>query len=169
MKPTAPETLEIRRYRTQDLGAIVRLHDVAMRGAGIHLGEGAWYDDLREIEAAYLRDGGEFLVGTLGGEIVAMGAVKKTAANRAEIKYMRVAPQFQGRGFGLTMLKALEERAVELGYATLHLDTAVRQETARRLYENNGYRETRRAKKGDIDCVFYEKRVRGARGAGSVR
>lgn len=55
------------------------------------------------------------------------------------------------------MLTALEGRAVELGYETLHLDTAVRQTAARRLYERNGYREAYRAEKGGMDCVFYEK------------
>ena len=128
-----------------------------MRGAGIHLGAGHWYDDLHEIENVYLRNGGEFLVGTLGGEVVAMGAVKKTSDRRAEIKYMRVDPKFQRRGFGQVILTALECRAAELGYETLHLDTAVQQKTARHLYESNGYREARRGKKGAIDCVFYEK------------
>ena len=149
--------LHIRRYESEDREAVWRLHDVAMRGAGIHLGDGTWYDDLREIQDVYLRDGGEFLVGTVGDEVVAIGAVKKTSDDRAEIKYMRVDPKFQQRGFGQTVLVALERRAAELGYETLHLDTAVQQRTARRLYESNGYREVRRDKKGSIDCVFYEK------------
>jgi ribosomal protein S18 acetylase RimI-like enzyme len=161
--------MHIRRYLPEDREAVLRLHEVAMHGAGIHLGEGAWYDDLHEIEAQYLRNGGEFLVGTLEGEIVAMGAVKKTGTDRAEIKYMRVAPGLQRRGLGQAMLAALEERAAGLGYATLHLDTAARQEAARRLYEGNGYREVHRARKGAIDCVFYEKRVRDGREAGVAR
>ena len=151
------QTLQVRRFRAGDREPVQRLHDVAMRGAGIHLGEGHWYDDLREIENVYLRNGGEFLVGTLGGDVVAMGAVKKTTDDRAEIKYMRVDPKLQRRGFGQTILTVLERRAIELGYETLHLDTAVRQKVARRLYESNGYREVRRGRKGAINCVFYEK------------
>ncbi len=149
--------MRIRRYEADDREAVWRLHDVAMRGAGIHLGEGHWYDDLREIENVYLRNGGEFLVGTLGDEVVAMGAFKKTADDRAEIKYMRVDPEFQRRGFGQVILTALEQRAAGLGYERLHLNTAVKQKTARRLYESNGYREAHRGRKGAIDCVFYEK------------
>jgi ribosomal protein S18 acetylase RimI-like enzyme len=150
-------TLRIRRYEADDREPVWRLHDAAMRGAGIHLGEGHWYDDLREIENVYLHNGGEFLVGTLGGDVVAMGAVKKTTDDRAEIKYMRVDPEFQRRGFGQAILAALERRAAELGYEALHLDTAVQQKTARHLYESNGYREVRRGRKGAVDCVFYEK------------
>lgn len=151
------DDLRIRRYESGDEVAVRRLHDVAMREAGIHLGDGPWYDDLHKIQEVYLRGGGEFLVGAVDGEIVAMGAVKKMDEDRAEIKYMRVNPAFQQRGFGRIMLVALEQRAAKLGYATLHLDTAVRQEAARRLYGGNGYRETHRDKKGPLDCVFYEK------------
>jgi ribosomal protein S18 acetylase RimI-like enzyme len=150
-------TLRLRRYEADDRESVWRLHDVAMRGVGIHLGKGHWYDDLHEIENVYLHNGGEFLVGTLGDEVVAMGAVKKTTDDRAEIKYMRVDPEFQRRGFGRVIFTVLERRAAELGYETLHLDTAVQQKTARRLYESNGYREARRGRKGAIDCVFYEK------------
>ena len=151
------DALKIRRYEPGDEVAISRLHDVAMREAGIHLGEGVWYDDLQRIQEVYLRDGGEFLVGTVNREIVAMGAVKKTDEDRAEIKYMRVNPELQQRGFGGIMLAALERRAADLGYATLHLDTAAKQKAARRLYESNGYRETHRDKRGPLDCVLYEK------------
>ena len=151
------EDLKIRRYESGDEIAVRRLHDVAMREAGIHLGDGPWYDDLREIQEVYLRGGGEFLVGTVEGEIVSMGAVKKTGEDRAEIKYMRVSPEYQRRGFGQVILVTLERRAAKLGYVTLHLDTAVQQKAARRLYESNGYRETHRDKKGPLDCVFYEK------------
>lgn len=157
MKTAIGGTLHIRRYRAADQEPVWRLHNVAMRRAGIHLGEGPWYDDLRDIEDVYLRNGRDFLVGALGDEVVAIGAVKKTTVDRAEIKYMRVDPELQRRGFGQAILTALESRAIELGYETLHLDTAVRQEAARRLYESNGYWEVRRCKKGDIDCVFYEK------------
>ena len=151
--------LHVRRYAPEDREVVWRLHDVAMREAGIHLGDESWYGDLRKIHDVYLRNGGEFLVGAIEGEVVAMGAVKKTGEARAEIKYMRVDPGLQRRGFGQTLLAALERSAAELGYETLHLDTAVRQKAARRLYESNGYREVRRDKKGSMDCVFYEKRL----------
>lgn len=149
----------MRRYRTADHESVWQLHDVAMREAGIHLGEGRWYDDLYEIEDIYLLNGGEFLVGVLDAEVVAMGALKKTTADRAEIKYMRVVPDLQRWGLGQIILATLERRAVELDYEALYLDTAVRQSAARRLYESNGYREVHHDKKGDIDCIFYEKEL----------
>ena len=150
--------LQIRRYEPRDNETVRWLHETALRKAGIYIEEEGWYDeDMDDIESFYLENGGEFLVGTIEGEVVAMGALGKTGSGRAEIKRMRVAPYFQGRGFGKGMLALLERRAAELGYATLHLDTAVGQRVARNLYEANGYREVCRGVMGGFECIFYEK------------
>lgn len=74
---------------------------------------------------------------------------------------MRVETGLQGLGFGQAILSALEGRAAEEGYKTLHLDTSVGQEAARRLYVNNGYKESGHGKVWLFDCVFYEKTVPG--------
>ncbi|MDP9439258.1 MAG: GNAT family N-acetyltransferase [Actinomycetota bacterium] len=153
------EGLRIRRYEAGDREAVWRLHNEALDEVGAHLGNGAWDDDLHEIEAAYLKTGGEFLVGVLDGGVVAMGALRRVSPEEAEIKRMRVEPTLQGRGHGQALLDALHRRAEQLGYSTLRLDTAVRQRAARGLYERNGYREVRRGRIGPFDCVFYERRT----------
>jgi ribosomal protein S18 acetylase RimI-like enzyme len=155
MDPT--KALHIRRYRPTDYETVWRLHADALRAAGAHAGDGPWDDDLRQIEAVYLDNGGEFLVGVLHGRVVAMGALNKTSSKRAEIKRMRVSPAYQRNGFGQAILSALERRAVELGYAALHLDTTVQQRAAQGLYVKNGYREAGRSRTGRFESVFYEK------------
>jgi len=154
--PTKAQNLTVRRYEPGDREAVWKLHNDALNTVGAHLGSGDWYDDLHAIESVYLEDGGEFLVGVQDGHIVAMGALRRTAGDRAGITRMRVALGLQGRGIGQTLLDALHRRAAELGYATLHLDTTVHQTAARRLYERNGYREVGRGPIGPFECVFYE-------------
>jgi GNAT superfamily N-acetyltransferase len=134
------------------------LHDDALNEVGAHLGTGPWDDDLDDIEGVYLGSGGEFLVGILEGEIVAMGAIRQVSPDAAEVKRMRVRPGLQGRGYGQAMLDALHRRAADLGYTTLHLDTTVQQRVARRLYLKNGYREVGRGSIGPFSCIFYERR-----------
>ncbi len=136
------------------------MHESALRDAGAYIEDEGWDADLRDIESTYL-EGGEFLVGIYNGRLVAMGALRRTGPGRAEIKRMRVEPDFQGRGFGRAMLSALETRAAEEGYAALHLDTTVQQEAARRLYTMNGYREVGRDEMGPFECIFYTKTVTG--------
>ena len=149
-------TLRIRRYEASDLTDVLRLHEAALRDVGAYVEDERWEEDLRDIESNYLEDG-EFLVGIHDERLVAMGAFRKTKPGRAEIKRMRVETEFQGRGFGQAMLSALEKRATERGYTTLHLDTTVGQKGARCLYVKNGYRETGRGKVWLFDCIFYEK------------
>lgn len=147
----------IRRYERTDHAEVWELHLAALSAVGADAGRGPWDDDLFDVEGVYLDSGGEFLVGILGGQVVAMGALKRTSDERAEIKRMRVSPGEQRRGLGQAMLAALEHRAGELGYRELHLDTTSGQKAARRLYEKNGYREVRRGEWRGYEMIFYEK------------
>lgn len=149
--------LQIRRYQPTDRDVVWALHEEALSAVGAYVGPGPWDEDLHAIEAVYLDAGGEFLIGVVAGQIVAMGALRRTTPERAEIKRMRVRPALQGRGLGEALLAALERRARELGYRTLHLDTTTRQDAARRLYAKNGYREVRRAEWRGLHMIFYEK------------
>ncbi len=136
--------LTLRRYTSADQEAVEHLHVFAIQQAGAYLGRGPWDDDIYAIEEVYLKNEGAFLIGECDGLFVAMGALKRTSPERAEIKRMRVRPEYQGRGYGQLMLDELEARARALGYQTLHLDTSTLQIPAQRLYEKNGFREVGR-------------------------
>jgi ribosomal protein S18 acetylase RimI-like enzyme len=151
--------LQIRRYRPQDHDAVWNLHNVALWQVGAHAGNGPWDDDLHNIEGVYLNNGGEFLVGLLDAQIVAMGALKRISDEKAEVKRMRVHPDYQRRGFGQIILDALEARAIELGYRTLALDTAVVQTAAQQLYLKNGFHETGRTVLAGFDAILFEKQI----------
>jgi ribosomal protein S18 acetylase RimI-like enzyme len=73
---------------------------------------------------------------------------------------MRVHPDFQGRGFGQQILEALEQRALDLGYSTIVLDTTPAQARAQGLYKKNGYVETDRIRQNDFDLILLEKKLR---------
>ena len=107
--------LELRRFEEADQHAVWELHNLGLHGTGAHLGNGPWDDDLRSIPDSYLHDGGEFLVGVVREEVVAMGALRHVTDSVAELKRMRVHPGYQRRGFGRQILAALEDRARESG------------------------------------------------------
>lgn len=137
----------------------MELHEAGLREMGTLIEEPDFYSDLHDIEDVYLEGGGEFVVGVCDRRVVAMGALAETSPGRAEVKRMRVGRDFRRRGFGQEILDVLHRRAVELGYKALHLDTGLNHGAARKLYESNGYRETRRVMVGPVECVFYEKSV----------
>ena len=138
--------VRVRRYREEDRQAVWELHNLALEQTEAHLGNGPWDDDLGAIAATYLEGGGEFLVGVEDARIVAMGALRPRDARRAEIRRMRVHPAVQRRGFGRRLLHQLEQRAAELGYRTLVLDTTMQQQAAQALYRSEGYEETGRGR-----------------------
>lgn len=153
------ERLTLRRYRPEDFEAVRKLHFEGLEAVWARMGDPSLDEDLNRVEEVYLAGGGEFLVGIVGERVVAMGALERTSGQRAEIKRMRVRPEYWRRVHGQEMLRTLERRAAGLGYSTLHLDTTAGQTAARRLYEKNGFREVSRIRSGGFECVFYEKRL----------
>lgn len=151
--------LTLRRYTSSDQEAVEHLHVFVIQQTGAYLGRGPWDDDIYAIEEAYLKKQGEFLVGECDGLVVAMGALRRTTPERAEIKRMRVLPDYQGRGYGQLILDELEARARALGYQVLHLDTSILQIPAQRLYEKNGFREVGRAFYRQLEVILYEKQL----------
>ena len=149
--------LKIRSFEPTDTDAVWALHNQALEEAGAHAGNGPWDEDLRDPASAYLNRGGEFLVGLLGRELVAMGALRPTSADTAEIKRMRVAPRYQRQGLGTCILEELELRARLRGFARLQLDTTTQQKAAQQFYLRHGYRETRCGALGPFEFIFYEK------------
>lgn len=151
--------LRLRRYREGDHDAVWTLHNLALEDVGAHAGNGPWDDDLHSIERVYIHDGGEFLVGLVGDEVVAIGGLRRSEDGRGQITRMRVHPRFQRRGFGDLVLNRLEDRARELGYEMLHLDTTVHQAGAQAFYRGHGYEETGRTKLGPFEVILLEKRL----------
>ena len=82
---------------------------------------------------------GAFLVIYAGGKPVAGGGLKRDEDGVAEIKRMYVVPAARRQGLGRRLLEALEDKARELGYARIRLDTGDRQPHAQALYQRSGY------------------------------
>ena len=94
--------------------------------------------------AEFAPPAGVFLVAWLevdGGDQEAVGCagIRRRDDAVCELKRMFVAPAARGRGVGRALLEALEEEAVERGYAALWLETGLRQPEAISLYESAGY------------------------------
>jgi GNAT superfamily N-acetyltransferase len=151
--------MEIRRYRPGDGEAVRSLHFEALEAVGARMDDEERDRDLDDIEGGYLCCGGEFLVGEVDGEIVAMGALRRVDGDGAELKRMRVRPDHWRRGFGQAVLDALVRRTEDLGRRRLYLDTTVGQTAARRLYERRTVSGRRDADGGGFDVVFYERRL----------
>ena len=131
-------SLQIRRYHQADHAQVLHLHKVALEAVSAYAAPGPWDDDLDDIERNYLGTGGKFLVGVLGADLVAMGALRGIDEDTAELKRMRVSPSRQRQGLGRQMLHALEAHA-------------------RDLYQAYGYLETGRGELAGLPALFLRK------------
>jgi ribosomal protein S18 acetylase RimI-like enzyme len=151
--------LEIRRYQDADNPAVWELHHKALVATGAYY-PGKWHEDLHDIRNHYLNNDGEFLVGILDNVIVCMGAFRKKSDTLAEIKRMRVLPEYQRRGFGQEILTRLEEEANQMGYTELCLDTTTLQVPAQKFYVKNGYTEVGREQIPQFELILYRKKLK---------
>ncbi|WP_017537637.1 GNAT family N-acetyltransferase [Nocardiopsis halophila] len=78
------------------------------------------------------------------GDAVGCGCLRRLDEDTFEIKRMYVAPRWRGRRIGGLLLRALEERARELGASRMRLETGAEQPEAMRVYERAGYRRIER-------------------------
>ena len=70
---------------------------------------------------------------------------------------MYVLPELRGRGLGLVLLHALEDRLRGTGYTLARLDTGDRQPHARRLYLGAGYHEISDYNANPLAAFWFEK------------
>jgi ribosomal protein S18 acetylase RimI-like enzyme len=152
----------IRRYQAEDNREVKELHyaGVAQIDPDPERPDNPLVDaDLDDIENVYINNRGDFIIGTINNEIMAIGALQKVSESRGEIRRIRIRQDYQGQGYGSKILSELIERAKELGYTELCLDTLADNIPAQRLFEKGGFMEQNRGKIGSYDLVFYRKKL----------
>lgn len=152
--------LTIRQYKPPDAERVWAIHERALQASPLEFVEDAPADeDLTNISEQYLSEWGEFLVGLVDGEIVAIGGFQPRGSETAEIQRMRVHPEYQRQGFGERLLGMLEYRAKERGFNQVVLDTNEHLGAAQCLYQNHGYEETHREihQPTGEEFVYYQK------------
>jgi GNAT superfamily N-acetyltransferase len=82
---------------------------------------------------------GAFLVALVDGEPAGSAALRRHDETTAELKRMFVRSGYRRTGLGRRLLAASEQRAVELGYRRLILETGEKQPEAMSLYVAAGY------------------------------
>lgn len=140
-----------RTYKPEDDQYIYNLHVKALLSIGITPRPQFANADLNSIKAEYLDRNGEFIIAEIEGNIVAYGAFLPVDAQTIEIRRMRVAPEWQRRGLGTTLLQrrglgttlldSLLSKARACGFKRAILNTDTRMEGAISLDKKSGFRE----------------------------
>ncbi|MHB0971779.1 MAG: GNAT family N-acetyltransferase [Thermoanaerobaculia bacterium] len=98
-------------------------------------------DELRNLPGEYAPPGGTILLATDGDAVLGCIALRRIDATTCEMKRLYLRPAARGRGAGRALSEALIEKARQLGYAAMRLDTVPSMESAIALYRSLGFRE----------------------------
>ena len=99
-------------------------------------------DSLDEIEKSFA--GGFFgLIQNENKEIIGTFGLYKLSETNCEIRKMYLLPNARGKGLGKWMVNFLIEKAKELGYQKIELDTASVLLQAIELYKKVGFKEVK--------------------------
>lgn len=96
--------------------------------------EHAFYNQFNTVDVLQ-----HIIILKINNTAVGCGALKKYNTTTAEIKRMYVKPAHRGKKLAQKIMKALEDKAKELGYKSCILETGIRQKEAVAFYNKCNY------------------------------
>ncbi len=103
---------------------------------------------------------GTILIAKEKENVVGVVALKKLEDGICEMKRLFVLPEYQGYGIGKLLTETLIEKAKDLKYKIMKLDTLGRLESAVGLYRNLGFKETIPYNVNpEDDILYFEKQL----------
>lgn len=147
--------IAIRPATNKDIEAIKNLVFSVLREYGL---EPDPYDtdaDLADIEANYAKRGGLFeVLEDENGELLGTVGLYPINAETVELRKMYFAPDLRGKGYGKKTLKRTIERARELGFQKMYLETNSVLKEAVGLYQKFGFEPTNEKHTPRCDQAF---------------
>ena len=101
----------------------------------------AFSEELDNLPGEFAEPRGRLLVAEEGGRIAGCVALGDLGDGACEMKRMFVYPEFNGRGVGQLLGRALVSEAKVIGYRKMLLDTEPAQREAQALYRKLGFRD----------------------------
>jgi putative acetyltransferase len=133
--------LTFRSASNRDRAAIEALVFGALTEYGLKPDPAGTDSDLQDIERAYIASGGIFDVLTDdAGQVTGSVGLFPISRSACELRKMYLVPQVRGLGFGRQLLEHALNRARDLGFARVVLETASVLREAIALYESYGFR-----------------------------
>lgn len=136
-----PDDFQLRPATQNDTHVIVALVYQVLKEYGLEPAPDTTDRDLYHVEAHYLNNRGDFAVVESEGAIVATVGVAKVDEHTCELRKMYSLKRVRGRGLGKRLLEHAIDKARELGYRTMVLETAAPLKEAIGLYRKYGFRE----------------------------
>jgi ribosomal protein S18 acetylase RimI-like enzyme len=142
MNPTSAPRLIIRAARLPDEGAdVTALFEEYAASLGIDLGFQDFAAEVAHLSDHYAPPHGALYLAQLQEDVVGCVGLRAFALGIAELKRLYVRPAGRGHALGRRLSQVAIQRATQLGYTRLRLDTLATMHAAQTLYEGLGFRE----------------------------
>lgn len=127
---------------------------------GISLCFQGFQEELDNLPGKYSTPSGTILLAKEGENVAGIVALKQLQDGVCEMKRLFVLPDYQGYGIGKLLTKKLLEKAKDLKFKTMKLDTLGRLESAVGLYKQLGFEQTNPYNiNPEEDILYFEKQL----------
>lgn len=127
---------------------------------GVDLCFQGFAEELASLPGKYAPPDGAMLLAYVDDQPAGCVALKKIAPEVCEMKRLYVRPAFRKLGLGRKLAESIIQRAIDLGYPLMKLDTLATLEAAVALYKQLGFQETTPYYDNPLPQVIYmEKRL----------
>ena len=96
-------------------------------------------EEIASLPGEYSSPMGCILLAIKDDDIAGCIALRPLGGNICEMKRLYVRPKFQGQGIGRALATEILNRAADLGYLTVRLDTVPSMTAALRMYRSMGF------------------------------
>ena len=122
----------------------------------VDLGFQDFENELAGLPGDYVPPGGALLLAEQEGEVIGCVALRWQEEGICEMKRLYVRPAGRGAGAGRRLAEAVIDRARELAYASMRLDTLPSMQAAQALYRKLGFIEIGAYRDNPVCTQFYE-------------
>ena len=122
-------------------------------------------EEIADLSGMYGPPGGCLLLARVGGEVAGCVAVRRLDDASCEMKRLYVQLQHRGTGLGRRLAEIAIEKATNLGYTRMMLDTLPDMNEAQALYTSLGFEEIAGYYRNPLPGVRYLACSLGSRGA----
>ena len=134
--------MDIQPLTSRHDAALAALIRTSLKAYRLDIPGTAYYDQsLDHLSAFYTRPGRAYYVLLENGEVIGGIGLAEFDGACCELQKLYLADAAKGKGTGYKMIRFIEEKAREMGYRRIYLETHTNLRAAIHIYEKSGYRE----------------------------